>query len=380
MIYDNAVEQVKGAKQVKIDVFHLATVTSLDDSGRAYVQFYGDSAPSGKLYPYIEGLRPAVNDTVLMAVQGSTYVIIGKVTKDGIVETYYLTKEEADQYYLTQTTADTLYEPKDTFHSAIVAKSAGVEWAMQIRLDGSIIGARQNYGSYVGADLGTKASQFSHGYFVDLGYDTFAECVQNLYVKNTKLYGDMMPSSDNSRNLGSSSVQFKAGYFKTLGGTTQQTAVQDFNVKNAVFHGNLEHGSTTVTTYNIGSSTHPFNNVYAKQFYQNGSPISTSDKRKKKTIKDIAKSYIEFFKKLRPRTYKFKDGESGRTHTGFIAQEVEEAASEVGIDSKDLGFLCIGPDGNYGLRYEELIAIQTKIIQDLMQRVENLENKMKERS
>ena len=129
----------------------------------------------------------------------------------------------------------------------------------------------------------------------------------------------------------------------------------------------------------LGTSSYQYKNVYAKQFYQNGTAISTSDRRKKTGIKDITKKYVEFFSKLKPRLFRFKDGESGRLHSGFIAQEVEEAAAETGIATKDLAFLCIDEDGNYGLRYEELIALQTKVIQDLKARVEALEEKIKGR-
>ena len=124
MIYNSAVEQIKGAKSAQsemlLPVFRLATVTSLSN-GRAYLQFYGETTASTKLYPYIEGYKPAVNDKVLVFQQGSTYIIAGKVSKDNVVDNYYLLKSVADGLYLTPTAAantyltkavaDTLYEP-----------------------------------------------------------------------------------------------------------------------------------------------------------------------------------------------------------------------------------------------------------------------------
>ena len=129
-------------------------------------------------------------------------------------------------------------------------------------------------------------------------------------------------------------------------------------------------------SFDLGSSNYQFRNVYANQFYQNGTAISTSDRRKKTGIREIGRKYIEFFKKLKPRLFRFKDGESGRLHSGFVAQEVEEAAVETGIPNKDLAFLCIDENGDYGLRYEELIAVQTKIIQELLEKVDNLEKRV----
>ena len=82
--------------------------------------------------------------------------------------------------------------------------------------------------------------------------------------------------------------------------------------------------------------------------------------------------------KLRPVMFKYKDGTSGRSHAGFVAQEVEQAMIEGGVTSEEFGGLVIQTNGKYGLRYEEFIAIQTKVIQDLYQRVENLERTVKD--
>jgi len=178
-------------------------------------------------------------------------------------------------------------------------------------------------------------------------------------------------------NWGTGTSQFKTGYFDTLGGTESTKAIQQLNVKNIKIYGTtIEIGTTN--SVNVGTSSKQLNNVYAKQFYQNGTAISTSDRRKKTGIKGIARKYIDFFRRLKPRLFRFKDGESGRLHSGFIAQEVEEAAIDSGIDNKDLAFICIDENGNYGLRYEELIAIQTQVIQDLLKKVDDLSERVED--
>lgn len=126
----------------------------------------------------------------------------------------------------------------------------------------------------------------------------------------------------------------------------------------------------------LGSSGMQFKEVRAKNVYINGTAVSTSDRRKKKSIKNISAKYIEFFKRLRPVTFKYKDGTSGRIHSGFIAQEVEKALSDSDIRADEFGGLVIQENGEYGLRYEEFIAIQTKIIQELIGRVEQLERSL----
>lgn len=329
MIYDNAVDQAKGMRQQPVLPFRLAKVTSIDN-GRAYVQFYGESSASTKLYPYLEGYKPTVGDDVLMIQQGSTFIIAGKVSKDNIVNNYYLLKSAADALYLTEAAADEKYQPKGDVYQRKI----------------------QNNSYWFGFNSDTSKS----------------------------LYGYHLTStSPDPIELGTTSNKIGAVYATTIGGTSSNNSIQTFNVKDTNVYGNII--PNTTNSSNIGSSSSKqFNNVYAKQFYQNGTAISTSDKRKKKSIKDLAKQYIEFFKNLRPRTFKFKDGESDRTHTGFIAQEVEEAAGAAGIDNKDLAFLCIDQDGSYGLRYEELIAVQTAVIQDLLKRVEVLEIKVNGRS
>lgn len=332
MIYDNAVDQAKGMRQQPVLSFRLAKVTSLDN-GRAYVQFYGESSASTKLYPYIDGYKPAVGDSVLMVQQGSTFIIVGKITKDNIINNYYLKKSDADSTFLTQAQADALYDPLGAAAASKPQIKNNAHW-FGFNSEDNILTFGTMTSSPDPLQLGKPGgtSRFTAGYFVDLGDNSLNGSVDNIYVKDALIYdGNIVPKTNNKSNIGT-------------------------------------------------SSSKQFNNVYAKQFYQNGTAISTSDKRKKKSIKDLAKQYIEFFKNLRPRTFKFKDGESDRTHTGFIAQEVEEAAGAAGIDNKDLAFLCIDKDGSYGLRYEELIAVQTAVIQDLLKRVEVLEIKVNGRS
>ena len=108
---------------------------------------------------------------------------------------------------------------------------------------------------------------------------------------------------------------------------------------------------------------------------------------------------------LQPVSFTFKDGASGRTHIGFIAQDVEAAMKECGLTDLDFAGFCkdvkttvylttktdedgneteqeieepiLDEDGNlqyiYSLRYEEFIALNTHMIQKLCDRVSALE-------
>lgn len=365
MIYNTAVEQIKGAKtaqsEMLLPTLRLATVTSLS-GGRAYIQFYGESSASSKLYPYLSGYKPEVGDKVLVFQQGSTYIIAGKITKDNV----------GDVYYLTKASADTLYAPIGT--STDTDKLVKGSYTLTLSQNGTLTPSANNTLS-----LGSSSRVFAAAYIDEIhgnlyGKWGYASTNYLAWTNGTTI----LPNNNNYVTVGSSSYKLTAVYAAKFIGALNYDA--SYGIDWVSLSGSAKGlCPANNATIDLGSSSSgkKYRNVYATQFYQNGTAISTSDRRKKTGIKGIGQKYIEFFRKLKPRLFRFKDGESGRLHSGFIAQEVEEAAAESGIPTKDLAFLCIDKDGNYGLRYEELIALQTKVIQDLMARVEVLEEKIK---
>ena len=89
------------------------------------------------------------------------------------------------------------------------------------------------------------------------------------------------------------------------------------------------------------------------------------------------------FDNLRPVRYKYNDGTSDRFHTGFIAQEVEQALTDSEIDSQEFAGFVKNEGGECFLRYEEFIALAVNEVQtlkkknsDLEQRVADLESKL----
>jgi hypothetical protein len=141
----------------------------------------------------------------------------------------------------------------------------------------------------------------------------------------------------------------------------------------------------------LGSANYRFS-----QLYVTSSSISTSDKNYKDDIKSLTDKHLQFFMKLQPASFLFKDGTSGRTHIGFIAQDVEQAMSECGLTDLDFAGFCkdqkidsklvdgeevnepiLDENGNpeyiYSLRYEEFIALNTYVIQELWKRVDAVE-------
>lgn len=109
----------------------------------------------------------------------------------------------------------------------------------------------------------------------------------------------------------------------------------------------------------------------------------TSDLNKKNSINIMPESYSTLFDNLRPIIYKYNDGNSGRIHTGFIAQEIDNAISKAGLTTMDFAAVCydVNEDGDkvdWRVRYEEIIALNTWQIQQLKKRVAELEAKIDE--
>ena len=88
---------------------------------------------------------------------------------------------------------------------------------------------------------------------------------------------------------------------------------------------------------NLGASNHRFATVFAKT----GS-INTSDRNEKKVLLPILtrKQAEKLIMGLKPSTFKFNDGTSGRTHWGIISQDIEELLPQIGMTDMDFaGFI-----------------------------------------
>ena len=159
---------------------------------------------------------------------------------------------------------------------------------------------------------------------------------------------------------------------------------------------------------NIGASNHRFATVFAKT----GS-INTSDRNEKNTIADIDPEQAgKLIMGLKPSTFKFNDGTSGRTHWGLISQDIEELLPQIGMTDMDFaGFIkspktedyyedvsetvtdeetgeektvtrkelktrVIEGEYVYALRYSEFIAPLICMVQKQQKQIENLERRL----
>jgi len=129
----------------------------------------------------------------------------------------------------------------------------------------------------------------------------------------------------------------------------------------------------------LGKSDARFDDVFAT----NGT-IQTSDQNEKQDIASLTTAEITAAKAISKlfKTFKWKDkvaakGDAARTHSGVIAQEVQTAMSDAGLDASNYAFWCSdtwweadgdtyhtadeAPDGatqrtRMGIRYAELMA------------------------
>ena len=186
-----------------------------------------------------------------------------------------------------------------------------------------------------------------------------------------------------SASSGSYSVQIASGAAMRLqanGGVVwiQGSTGAYVNVAtNVVFGSNIQPGGDGA--YSCGTASSRWSQLYATT-----PSISTSDRREKTDINYDVSAYDAIFDALKPASFKYKDGTSGRTHTGFISQDIEDALAVCGLTSTDFATFIKSPledkeghiiegEYRYGVRYEELIALCVAQIQALKKRVSELE-------
>lgn len=129
-------------------------------------------------------------------------------------------------------------------------------------------------------------------------------------------------------------------------------------------------GNTTVKLNDNGMSVD-------NDLWVDGTKIASSDREVKNTITYDLDGFTDLFRTLKPCRFKYNNGKSNRFHTGFIAQEVEQEIADSGFADTDLAVVVqenhgTEEAGKYGLRYSELIALNTAMIQKLMTENENL--------
>jgi len=184
-----------------------------------------------------------------------------------------------------------------------------------------------------------------------LGYDAFS--TGSSYTNSTGIGYDAEPGADNRVKVGNTSVT-------SIGGQVGWTNFSDGRIK-----------------------TNVQENVAGLNFIMKLRPVTYHfDKDKQDELMGVVDS-SEYAEKYDIEKIQF---------SGFIAQEVEQAAQEIGYDFSGVDKSGVKNGGLYGLRYaefvvpmvkamqeqQEIIEKQQQTIEELLKRVDDLEKKMNE--
>lgn len=261
----------------------------------------------------------------------------------------------------------------------------------------------------------------SGGTLIGLYDDIQDAYIWNFVRESRKLrLGSAASQVDLMANLvaNSNDINIQSRYFNSISTnssiemTSFVNLTSDYGITVMLTENAFRPGTNTV---NLGNATVRWKAVYALD----GS-INTSDRNLKDNIQKLTDIHKKFFMKLVPVSFTFKEGTSGRTHIGFISQDVEEAMTELGLTALDFAGFCkdvktkvitrtevkLDSEGNevvdedgkpiyvdieeevpdldengneqyiYSLRYTEFIAIIAYVLQDNVNRVESLEKRI----
>jgi len=186
-------------------------------------------------------------------------------------------------------------------------------------------------GTFVSIHSGLRPSTST----IDIGGSASADRFRNLYLEENAYLTNLKPIGTNT------SVRCGAHFFPELN-----------------------------DTYSLGGSPGGVDRLWSDIYCANN-VIITSDRRKKKDIVEInTQDALKTINKLKPVTYKWINGKSGRVNLGFIAQDIL-TADILGLKDNFAGYVK-SESGSLGLRYSQFIALNSAAIQELHKKLNKL--------
>ena len=186
-------------------------------------------------------------------------------------------------------------------------------------------------GTFILIDTGLRPNNST----VDIGGSESSSRFRNLYLEENAYLTNLKPIGTNT------SVRCGANFFPELN-----------------------------DTYTLGGSPGGIDRLW-NEIYCSNNIINTSDRRKKKDIVEInTQDALKTINKLKPVKYKWINGKSGRTHLGFIAQDIYDA-NILGLKDNFAGYVK-SESGSLGLRYSQFISLNTAAIQELHKKINKL--------
>lgn len=242
----------------------------------------------------------------------------------------------------------------------------------KIMYDGAVLASTGSVDLYVDAVnvYGTLTAERLQGGSIRILDDDGNRCgtIYSTYASSadTKIEIDSdaieLGGDDGSVFIGSRWDRSTRGYYASIevDGYSQEVQIKGDVIPNAN------------ALYNLGSRNFVWDAIYCSTDALNG-----SDRNIKNSIEALPEKYVRMFDLVEPRRYKLNSGTSGRFHTGFIAQEVEAAMQECGIDSQEFAGWAAAKreDGSetYFLRYSEFIPILWAKVREQEKRLKRLE-------
>jgi hypothetical protein len=214
--------------------------------------------------------------------------------------------------------------PALTFHTSS-GNTGEPEERMRIRSSGSILMSRDD------AALATTGHYFDSSGYV---YHT-RDAGQVLYLNRKTSDGEILGFYKDGSTVGS--IGTVSGYVYIANNNGDGMALQ-----NNAFRPSTDTGSNQDNVIDLGLSASRFDDIYAT----NGT-IQTSDANEKQQIASLTDAEITAAKAISKlfKTFKWNDsveekGDAARTHAGVIAQDVQQAMSDAGLDAANYAFWC----------------------------------------
>ena len=215
-----------------------------------------------------------------------------------------------------------------------------------------------HFGCDPSAATGTHSKQWTvarnaNNNFVVMNYETDVFTIDT--SKNATFYGKLNVSNalcaitrnSNTLTLGNQDANFCHLY---------NSANIPFKFNNAIV-------PSASATYNLGSDTLKWKNIYASGDTYSGAYYTSSDERLK-TFGDNIEVDLDKLSKLRKSYFTFNSDESSKTHIGVSAQEIKEIYPEI-VNTNDDGYLSVD--------YAKLSVIALKAVDNLHERLTRLE-------
>lgn len=242
----------------------------------------------------------------------------------------------------------------------------------QIKKDGAVLASTGTFDIYVDAVniYGTLTAERLQGGSIRILDDDGNKCGY--------IYASYASSADTKIELDSDAIEIGGDVGSVFIGSVWDRSTRtyyasievDGNSNEVQIKGDVIPNSDAL--YNLGSRNFVWDAIYCSTNELNG-----SDRNIKNSIEALPEKYVRMFDLVEPRRYKLNSGTSGRFHTGFIAQEVEDAMRACGINSQEFAGWARAKreDGSetYFLRYSEFIPILWAKVREQEERLKRLE-------